>query len=54
VLITTEKDWVKVAECGSSRTLIPPVWRLDMQIRFKNDDDARLFAQLNSVLRTGR
>jgi tetraacyldisaccharide 4'-kinase len=32
LLVTTEKDWVKVAACGP---IDLPVWRLDVEIRFK-------------------
>ena len=43
VLITTEKDWAKLATLP--RTAIP-VWRSEMAIRFRPGDESRLLAQL--------
>lgn len=45
VLITTEKDWAKLATLP--RTAIP-VWRSEMAIHFREGDEARLLAQLLS------
>lgn len=49
VMVTTEKDWTKVASLlGTSSTL--PIWRLEMRIEFANGDEERLLAQIHSVL----
>ena len=41
VLVTTEKDWVKLAPLPSAMTGLP-IWRLELAIRFFDDHDTRL------------
>jgi tetraacyldisaccharide 4'-kinase len=43
-LVTTEKDWVKLAPLPRPEGL-PPVWHLDIEIRFANGDDERALLQ---------
>jgi hypothetical protein len=35
VIVTTEKDWVKLDPLPSSRAAGPPVWRVDLRIEFE-------------------
>jgi tetraacyldisaccharide 4'-kinase len=44
VLLTTEKDWVKVIDLPRSN--LAPIWRIEMAMRFLEDDEERLFAQI--------
>lgn len=46
VLVTTEKDWVKLAPLPGSADAGPPVWRLDVAARFLDDDGERLLRQV--------
>jgi tetraacyldisaccharide 4'-kinase len=44
VLITTEKDWVKLAAIPRPEGS-PPIWHLDIEIRFQSGDDERALLQ---------
>ena len=44
-LVTTEKDWVKVAPLAPSNSAMP-IWRIQMEIRFLRDDAERLLQQV--------
>jgi tetraacyldisaccharide 4'-kinase len=48
IMLTTEKDWAKVASLDPSVSL--PIWRVEMRIEFANGDEQRLLAQIHSVL----
>lgn len=53
VLVTTEKDWVKLAplwEGGGGRM---PVWRADLALRFAGDDESRLLARVRRAIGRG-
>jgi len=57
VLVTTEKDWVKLAalDAAAATNGEIPIWRLDVEARFREDDGERLFQQvLNSLDRARR
>ena len=45
VLLTTEKDWVKLAPLVKASLRIP-IWRVDMKIVFRADHEARLLRQI--------
>jgi tetraacyldisaccharide 4'-kinase len=49
VLVTTEKDWVKLGgrEIGS-RSL--PIWRIEMSLQFTDDGDSKLWKQISGVI----
>lgn len=49
LLVTTEKDWVKVASLPESHAL-PEIMRIDLHVRFLDGSDTRLLAQLRSLL----
>jgi tetraacyldisaccharide 4'-kinase len=52
VLITTEKDWVKLSalpRAASESAEELPVWRVDLEIRFLGDDEGRLLEQVRAV-----
>ena len=51
VLVTTEKDWVKLMDLPRGDG--PPIWRLEMAIEFLGDDEARLSAQVMKVVELG-
>lgn len=43
MLITTEKDWVKLAPLAAARECVPPILRVELRIRFQQpDDEAKL------------
>jgi tetraacyldisaccharide 4'-kinase len=53
VLLTTEKDWAKLSQLPASPSHsqgVPPVWRVDLEIRFRGDDERRLLEQVTEVL----
>jgi len=53
VLITTEKDWVKLSTLpgAAEQAGTLPVWRVDLEIRFLGDDERRLLDQVWAVLK---
>lgn len=50
LLVTTEKDWIKVAALPESHRSSPPIWRLDIEARFDNAGDAVLLEAVENVL----
>ena len=52
VMVTTEKDWAKVGGLvsagGGAESL--PVWRVDVELRFRADDGERLWDQVRRVV----
>ena len=53
VLVTTEKDWVKLAPLATMAEPGLPVWRVDVEIQFSRDDHERmLLREVTSVLDT--
>ncbi len=46
VILTTEKDWVKLASLPTAGDSLPPIWRLDVAIGFRDGDENRLFGQI--------
>lgn len=46
VLVTTEKDWVKVADFRFDM----PIWRLAMRVQFLDDDGQHLMAQIRQTI----
>jgi tetraacyldisaccharide 4'-kinase len=44
VFVTTEKDWVKLAALPRPEAM-PPIWHLDIEIRFPSADDERALLQ---------
>jgi tetraacyldisaccharide 4'-kinase len=53
ILVTTEKDWVKIAQLPESQAA-PEILRMDMQVRFLDGSDTRLLAQLRSIVTSPR
>lgn len=51
LLVTTEKDWMKIAALPEPQSQI---MRVDMQVRFLDGSDTRLVGQLRTVLAAGR
>ena len=51
VLVTTEKDWVKLAGLPGVGESEEPIWRLDVELSFLGDDEQRLYQQIQSVIR---
>jgi len=49
-LVTTEKDWVKIAEMCSDEEGLPPVWRVEMELHFLGDDSDRVVSKLKAVV----
>jgi tetraacyldisaccharide-1-P 4'-kinase len=49
VLLTTEKDWVKISRLATARDGLP-IWRLQLQLRFRNDDEEKLLELIVSSL----
>lgn len=52
VLVTTEKDWVKIAPFIDP-TLRPEIWRVVLRIQFIDDHEAQLMSQIRAVLGGG-
>jgi tetraacyldisaccharide 4'-kinase len=52
VILTTEKDWVKLAPHHPGMNDALPIWRLDLDLQFGGDDDDRLFAQIRARLQS--
>jgi tetraacyldisaccharide 4'-kinase len=52
ILVTTEKDWIKLAKLARSRDRLP-IWRVEMEVRFAGDDQQRLLEQIENALRIG-
>jgi tetraacyldisaccharide 4'-kinase len=48
LILTTEKDWTKV-RCFAAGAAIP-IWRLELAVRFRDDDESKLFEQIQSEL----
>lgn len=47
LIVTTEKDWVKVADVIAAARDVP-VWRLELAIRFEADAESKLFEQIRA------
>jgi tetraacyldisaccharide 4'-kinase len=53
ILVTTEKDWVKIAPLAGD--LAMPIWRLDVEIRFSDpDQEQRLLADIRQAIESAR
>ncbi len=50
LIVTTEKDWVKIQRLPY-RTTGVPIWRLDVVIRFWFSDEAMLLEQIRAAIR---
>jgi tetraacyldisaccharide-1-P 4'-kinase len=48
--VTTEKDWVKLATLPALREVKIPVWRVDVALRFRDDDEAHLLALVRRAI----
>ena len=51
VLVTTEKDWVKLAHLDSARTGTPEILRLDIEAKFTSADESALLERVIRVIR---
>jgi tetraacyldisaccharide 4'-kinase len=51
VLLTTEKDWVKIAPLVDAVPHVPPIYRVELSIRFHGDDEPRLLDLITSTVR---
>ena len=51
VLLTTEKDWAKLATFPDAGEGRPPVWRVGMRIRFFGQGEALLLDQIAGVIK---
>jgi tetraacyldisaccharide 4'-kinase len=52
ILVTTEKDWVKIAPLYTPGETLPPIWRVEMELKFLDHDEARFNSQLQA--KTGK
>jgi tetraacyldisaccharide 4'-kinase len=51
VLVTTEKDWAKLSTIADAAAGEGPrVWRVDLEVRFRDGDEERLMEQVRRVL----
>ncbi len=50
VLVTTEKDWVKLEPFAPALIDLPPIWRVQLSIQFAGDDESRLLEQITRKL----
>ncbi|MDB5323513.1 MAG: lpxK [Phycisphaerales bacterium] len=53
VIVTTEKDWVKIGPLLNVGTGIP-IWRAELAVRFEGEDEAALFELIRGRLKLGR
>ncbi|MGH7213849.1 MAG: tetraacyldisaccharide 4'-kinase [Tepidisphaeraceae bacterium] len=53
VIVTTEKDWMKLARLDAATSGEPGLWRLAMEIRFAPGDEERLFGQILKTITVG-
>jgi tetraacyldisaccharide-1-P 4'-kinase len=51
VLVSTEKDWVKLARFGAHAL---PVWRVRLEVQFLEDDEQQLLNQILTAVRSPR
>jgi len=49
ILLTTDKDWVKIAGLASSDGEVP-IWRVEMRIEFRQDDDNSLLTRVRQAI----
>jgi tetraacyldisaccharide 4'-kinase len=50
-LLTTEKDWVKIAPLADSVPHLPPVYRAELSIGFCGEDESRLLDLITCTIR---
>jgi tetraacyldisaccharide-1-P 4'-kinase len=50
LLVTTEKDWVKLAGLPAMREPGIPLWRLDVALAFRGEDEARLLKTVRGAI----
>jgi tetraacyldisaccharide 4'-kinase len=48
LVLTTEKDWTKVRRFAAGAAI--PIWRLELAVRFRDDDESKLFEQIQANL----
>lgn len=53
LLLTTEKDWVRIARFVTAIE-VPPILRLDVRIQFLNDDEPRFVRQVLQAIASAR
>jgi tetraacyldisaccharide 4'-kinase len=54
LILTTEKDWAKIQSLPTARGLNPPIWRVDMTVRFLGDgEEERLWEQVWRAIPAG-
>ncbi len=53
LLLTTEKDWIKLAPLADQAPGVP-IWRLDMEIRFVEGDEDALFQNILAAIDRAR
>jgi tetraacyldisaccharide 4'-kinase len=49
-LVTTEKDWAKIAGAYSEESDLPAVWRVEMELKFPGGDEERLVSKIRAVV----
>jgi tetraacyldisaccharide 4'-kinase len=55
VLITTEKDWVKLAPLPAAHERAVPIWRADVEVRFpRAEDETRLLKLIEAAIDASR
>ena len=53
VIVTTEKDWVKIASLIEVGRGIP-IWRAELAVRFEGNDEDKLFGLIQGRLKKGQ
>ena len=48
-IVTTEKDWVKIAVL-IDKPLEIPIWRIELALKFEDDDEQKLFESIHSAI----
>jgi tetraacyldisaccharide 4'-kinase len=52
LLVTTGKDWVKLCDLPYQSIDLPPIARMEMSIRFAENDETKLMEQILATVRT--
>jgi tetraacyldisaccharide 4'-kinase len=54
LILTTEKDWVKIADFPQAHEGQPPIYRLELRIAFWGEDEGNLLGQILQTIKTAR
>lgn len=53
LLLTTEKDWVKIESIAAATAGLPDIWRIDVELGFESEGEQALYDQVRSAITRG-